>query len=130
MNGRKIQISDDATFPDTNDEKYLKALSLEIIGTYPDGTFRADKSLTRAEMCKLVYSMMSNCGCEFDVICDKTLFTDVESTHWAYDFIHSLKQIGIFEDVFEDTLGSSTYASKEDFASVIANCYKYLINTK
>ena len=57
-------------------------------------------------------------------------YPDVESTHWAYDFIHSLKQIGIFEDVFEDTLGSSTYASKEDFASVIANCYKYLINTK
>ena len=130
MNGRKIQISDDASFPDTDDEKYLKALSLGIVGTYPDGTFRPHLSLTRAEMCKLVYSMMNNCGCEFNDAYDKTQFTDVESIHWAYNFIHSLKRIGVFKNVFEDTLGPENYASKEDFATIIANCYNYLINTK
>ena len=127
MTEQKIQISKDASFTDTDDEKYLKALSIGMIGTYPDSTFRPHNNLTRAEMCKLVYSMMLNSGCDFDAKYDTKLFTDVESSHWAYDYIHGLKKIGVLESVYYDKIGPEVNACKEEFAAIIANCYKHLI---
>ena len=61
------------------------AVTAGWVGGFPDGTFRPDQGLTRAEMCKAVNNAFWRLG---DVetskwLLDLGLFTDVASAHWA-----------------------------------------------
>ena len=68
-----------------------------IIGGYPDGTFKPEKSLTRAELCSLLikaqWIMVSKP--------EKQIFSDLPPSHWAAPYIQAavnLKLVGGYPD--------------------------------
>lgn len=67
---------------------------LNIISGYPDGTYGAEKFVTRAEMAAVVCRML---GKEEEAIkaAGKTAFADVDATHWASGYINIASQLGI-----------------------------------
>ncbi len=66
---------------------------LNIISGYPDGSFRPEKAVTRAEMASLLCRMLK----EPPTHTAGDIFTDVDASHWASGYIaiaHNKKIIG------------------------------------
>ena len=59
-----------------------------IIEGYPDGTFRPDAPITRAEFAAIASRFSQT------PLTTKTSFTDVEKSYWAYDEISLAQQLG------------------------------------
>lgn len=67
----------------------VKDLSaLGIIGGYPDGTFRPDKTLNRAEFCKIAIYLLDAVKL-IDQYAGYTIFADVPYGHWATSYINT-----------------------------------------
>lgn len=67
---------------------------LEILSGYPDGTFGADKAITRAEMASIVCRMIDK-GAESDAAKGETVFDDVSADYWASGYINIASKEGI-----------------------------------
>lgn len=85
-------------YSDVSDREDITVLSdLGIIDGFEDNTYRADEDLTRAQLVKVIcsllgYTNLSTCN---------TSFTDVDSSHWASGYISFAHSKGIivgFED--------------------------------
>lgn len=64
-------------------EKYIaKASEYGYISGYPDGTFRPDTDITRAEAFKIIASVFG-----FEADGAESRFTDVTEEHWAFGYI-------------------------------------------
>lgn len=97
--GAFADASETVTFSDVKRDDYFAEAAaalktLGIIDGYPDGTYRAEKSITRAEMAAVVCRML---GKENDAekAVGSTAFSDVTSTHWASGYINICAKIGI-----------------------------------
>ena len=55
-----------------------------VIVGYPDGTFRPDENVTRAEFASMAIKAL---GQEHTVVAQPVNFTDIDPTFWAYDAI-------------------------------------------
>ena len=81
------------------DDELLEAAAaelskLEIINGYEDGTFRAEKSITRAEMAQILRNLLPNKKDNTPSLYD-TAFNDLKSSHWAYEAIAVMNSMGI-----------------------------------
>jgi hypothetical protein len=86
-----------ATFSDLmpSDWGYQEVLSLtdqKIISGYPDGTFRPDAQITRAEFCKLIVKTVPR-GLDPKYPAKPT-FPDVDRNHWAYGYVEAVAAQG------------------------------------
>jgi len=70
-----------------------------VLEGYPDGTFRPDNNITRAELATIVSRFVDQSWARGS----KTKFTDIQG-HWAHDEIHSIEDknwiIGYPDDTF------------------------------
>lgn len=76
-------------FPDVNADhwaaKQIKELSQSsVIVGYPDGTFKPDANVTRAEFASMAIRAL---GQEHTTVAQPVYFTDVDKDYWAYDMI-------------------------------------------
>jgi hypothetical protein len=106
------------SFSDTSDhwaKGYIeKAKVLGIITGYPDGTFKPDKPVSRAEIAKMIYialNIRSNTTA--------TSFTDVPTSHWAYKYIMGLKNQGIVTGYPDGTFRPSNQTTRAEAAKII-----------
>lgn len=89
-----------------------------IIDGYPDGTFRPNNQITRAEFAKILSQMP---GLQLNTT-DDNIFADVNSDFWAYEYIKKVQYIcTIYKD---DNTGllyfmPSDYIDREDIAAMI-----------
>jgi len=88
-----------SVFSDVDDSDYYAeaAIALAQIGIlsgYPDGTFGADKTITRAEMAAIVCRMIDR-EADADDEKGKTDFDDVSANHWASGYINIATEEGI-----------------------------------
>ena len=97
--GAFADASKTVTFSDVKSDDYFAEAAaalktLGIIDGYPDGTYRAEKSITRAEMAAVICRML---GKENDAekAVGSTAFIDVTSAHWAGGYINICAKIGI-----------------------------------
>jgi len=67
---------------------------LDILAGYPDGTFGAEKSITRAEMAAIVCRMIDK-ETDAEKAKGETIFDDVKSDHWASGYINIASKEGI-----------------------------------
>ncbi len=67
---------------------------LDILAGYPDGTYGADKAITRAEMAAVVCRMIDK-EADAKEAQGKTEFDDVVSNHWASGYINIASKEGI-----------------------------------
>ena len=69
--------------------------SLGVLGGYPDGTFRPDATITRAEMAKMIYTIRNGGDSNADQYKSlSTSFTDIDG-HWAEGYIKYCQTLGI-----------------------------------
>ncbi len=68
--------------------------ALDILAGYPDGTFRPEQPVTRAEFAKIIVSAMG-VGEAAQYAAGATKFADVPADHWATGFINVAVDVGI-----------------------------------
>ena len=88
----------DPTFPDTAGhwaEDWIEALKAAgITSGYPDGTYRPDNGVTRAEMA--AFLLKAEHGSDYTPpAVEHSRFSDVPDDHWAKDWIEQLAVEGI-----------------------------------
>jgi len=96
----KLRILRLITFPDVPTGYWVRnPISLiamqGIIKGYPDGSFKPDGNITRAEMATLL--IRTNISEDFLASPESTGFTDVELDHWAVKFINQAAEMGVVE---------------------------------
>lgn len=104
------------TFSDVEGTNYASAVEalveLKVINGFPDGTFKPNQKVTRAEMAKMLVIAM---GLESaaDLAKGPTRFNDVAADHWASGYINVAAQNGMIVGYPEGDFrpeGEVTYA--------------------
>lgn len=80
---------------------------------YPDGTFKADRSLTRAELAAIIARLIGEYGTTAKA------YLDVPKDHWAYDYINTVTKHGIFEGDESGKFRPNDPVSRGELAAVM-----------
>ncbi len=84
-----------------------------IIG-YPDGTFKPEGNITRAELVKIV-----NMVFEFTEIEEATDFTDVKAEDWFFDNVLIAQQAGYIVGYPDGTFKPNGLITREEFCKIL-----------
>ncbi|OGM11050.1 hypothetical protein A2Z22_03605, partial [Candidatus Woesebacteria bacterium RBG_16_34_12] len=107
-------------FPDvqTSHWAYLYIMAAKeagIISGYPDGTFKPDNLVTRAEISTMITRAR---GWSFtDVFSD---FPDVPPTHWSYPYVMAVKEKGVVGGYPDGTFKPDTQATRAENSVMIS----------
>ncbi len=109
------------TFPDvTRDhwamETVASAAARGIIQGYPDGTFRPNDPVTRAEMTVMAALASGQSGKS----ATGTSFTDVSPDHWAASYIYAFVDGGQLQGFKDGTFRPNGRATRAEFATLLA----------
>lgn len=81
-----------------------------MINGFGDGTFKPGNKVTREEFVKMLVTA-------FDLEGDTDLkFKDVDSTHWAYEYIKKAVSAGVVNGISDTEFGINTAISRQDMA--------------
>lgn len=107
-------------FPDVDSARW-SALNVEymtadgVINGYPDGEFKPTKNLTRAEFAALIRRFID---AEYpDDI--KNTFGDLDESHWAYNDIMALSEIGLINGYEDETYRPENKITRAEVMTVI-----------
>ncbi|OGC32365.1 hypothetical protein A2311_01330 [candidate division WOR-1 bacterium RIFOXYB2_FULL_48_7] len=94
---KKLRVLRLVTFPDVPlDYWTARGVSLlsmaNIISGYPDGTFKPEGRITRAEMCALLMKTLPQTA---EVQYTRRKFRDVPTNHWASKYIMQASSLGV-----------------------------------
>lgn len=123
--GAGAAFSDQTTIQNT---KAVEACtSLRIIGGYPDGSYRPEGTITRAEMTKMICMTLSG-GQEPALSApDTATFTDVRGTGsaWAEPYIEACRVQGIVAGVSADRFDPSGAVTGTEAAKMLLGALGY-----
>lgn len=95
--------------------------NLDILNGYEDGTFKPEATITRAEMAKIVCEALGYYG----ISSDKTPFDDVDSNHWAADYINAAANLGIICGYGDGRFGPEDTVTYEQAIKMIVYALGY-----
>lgn len=84
------------------------------ISGYPDGSFKPDASITRAEFVKMVNGII-----DYDVK-GNLVFSDVKTGDWYYDVISIAQEIGYITGYSETQFGPNDNITREQAAAILS----------
>ncbi|MGB4026435.1 MAG: S-layer homology domain-containing protein, partial [Bacillota bacterium] len=112
-----VSVGFAASFEDTEGFEFeasvLRLADLGIISGYPDGTFKPDNLVTRAEFAKMIVCMLGLESVAESLKGEAVLFADVDADHWAAGYINVAQMMGIVNGYEDGTFrpeGNITYA--------------------
>ena len=117
-------IDKDVYFTDvTNDKWYAEsvkwAAAKGIIAGYADGTFKADKKVTRQEFCVMLNNLLKVNGIELETVVpvDEKEFAKADS--WAKDAMIAMKRAGLVNVEASGKFGPKSKFTREELAKTI-----------
>lgn len=85
---------------------------------YPDGTFKPDNSVTRAEFAALLFKIFETAKLK-QITNTAVYFSDVSSSDWYYDAVSLLASEGIIKGYGDGTFGPDKLITREEAAAMI-----------
>lgn len=115
----KTFVATGEAFPDVSMERW-SAHDIEymsdknIVYGYPDGEFKPENNLTRAEFAALIcrFAKLKNADKE-------NIFPDLDKTHWAYENILSLNASGLMQGYEDGTYRPENQITRAEVMTVI-----------
>lgn len=114
-----------AAFPDIKSPVLLEAVNYlnekEIIQGYPDGTFKPEQVINRAEALKIIFESRGI------VVDDDTNsgFPDVDSSLWFSKYVTSAKKLGLIKGYADSTYKPTQFVNKAEFIKIAMLAQKY-----
>lgn len=93
----------------------------KYIEGYTDNTFRPANNVTRAEVAAMMYNVLR---INKEVSTNKS-YTDVKSTHWAYECINVVTNSGLFVGYNDGSFHPDSFITRAEFATVLANYLEF-----
>ena len=92
------------------EDAVIRLTALNVLTGYPDGTFKPDNTITRAEFAAAV---MRELGLEASAQVSKgtTAFTDVPAEHWASGYVNLASKLGYINGMGDGTFAPSSRQS-------------------
>ena len=90
----------------------VEPIHAAYINGYPDGTFRPDSSMTRAEAAALFYNLLG------DTDVSGGSFMDVFSVAWYYDAVTALSGAGIINGYSDGSFGPDNTITRAEFVTM------------
>jgi hypothetical protein len=116
---KKDIITSDLAFSDISghwaESRIKEAAKIGFVTGYQDGTFKPDKTVTRAEFATLLNSAMKN----KDTI--NLDLKDVKSSDWYYNQIEKSIAVGYFSGYEDNTFRPNNPITRQEVATVISN---------
>lgn len=109
-------LTDIAGHPAETDIKYL--VGLEILHGFPDGTFRPDRTLNRAEAVKIILTATGQAELA-RLLFGASPFTDVPGTHWASGYIALASNARIVQGHGDGTFTPAASITYAQFAAML-----------
>ncbi len=100
-----------------------KLVASGAISGYPDGSFKPDNKITRAEFIKMLVEAL-----KLQVKAGK-VFADTD-THWAKDYISTANANGIVAGYNDTTFGPNDLITREQMAVIVVNTAKLKATTE
>jgi len=98
---------------------YVKTLSDEgVVAGYPDGTFRPDNNITRAEFAAMTIKALHQ---DKAVIKSPYSFSDVPAEHWAYGAIQKAAYFDLVKGNSDGTFSPEATVSRAQVISIVVN---------
>ncbi|QIB27704.1 S-layer homology domain-containing protein [Caloranaerobacter azorensis] len=117
-----------ATPSDVEGTKYEDAVArltaLGVLNGYPDGTFRPNNSITRAEFTAAVIRTL-NLKAAADAAKGATQFTDVPADHWASGYINIASKLGYVNGMGDGTFAPNAPVTYEQAVTLIMRALGY-----
>lgn len=102
-------------------EESIKLLSMRgVLNGYPDGTFKPNNAVTRAEFAKIVIT-----GMGVPAGGTECKFKDVPNGYWGASYIAAANEIGIIMGVDEDNFLPDEMITRQDMAVILARALEY-----
>lgn len=114
------------SFPDVTDSHWAKDAVLSaalkgIIRGYPDGTFRPNDPVTRAEM-SIMAAIAAGLPARTGPVA--AAFTDLAQDHWAAPYIYAFVESGHLQGFQDGTFRPNGQATRAEFVTLLANLLK------
>lgn len=97
--------------------EYLR--NLKVVAGYPDGTFKPEATITRAEAAKIIIVMKYGSTTLADLLKGAVTFSDVPGAHWASGFIALAKNAGIVNGYPDGTFKPEGLVTYAEFAKML-----------
>ena len=107
-------------------------VSYEAISGYPNGTFRGNKTISRAEFAKIMTNALSYLEKKYDMpLADETsaeaTFKDLKAANWAYPFVNQLvSKYKIVSGYPDGTFRPNKTINRIELATVLAKTLKLI----
>ncbi|MEH1793932.1 S-layer homology domain-containing protein [Nostoc sp.] len=109
-----------------------KLTAMEILEGFPDGTFRPDAPITRAQFAAMLRKAFAKGKIRQAMSNDKPLrvyaFKDVSTQNWAYNAISEVYQMGFFNPVVDKDFNPSQKLSRLDILVALAQRLNYQVS--
>jgi hypothetical protein len=117
------------TFPDVSPDFYAsEAISYlataDIISGFPDGSFKPEVPLTRAEMAKLLVNIS---GLKVADKVDQTAFPDLAPDHWSAPYVAKAFEQGWLSGYLDKTFRPNRVLSRAEGVALLANFDKLAV---
>ena len=117
-----------ATFPDVADtdfeDEVNRLVALGIVDGYPDGTYKPEGLVTRAEFAKIVVTA-TGVGAAAEYAKGATKFTDVAADHWAAGYINVATDLGIIQGYGDGRFGPEDQVTYAQAITMIVRALGY-----
>ncbi|TVX91691.1 S-layer homology domain-containing protein [Paenibacillus agilis] len=113
--------------PNKDNQSVKSVQHKPYIKGFKDGTFRPEKSITRAELAVMLWKLSEGKAASTSV--SEPSFKDVQTSHWAFAAIQSLSAKGIMIGVGEDSFEPNRPLTRAEMAATAAR-WKQLVSTK
>jgi hypothetical protein len=117
-------LGDTQKFPDVTSSYWARSYIDTMLGTgivigFPDGTFRPDDSLTRAQFAKMLVLTMGLTPGN-----GSTPFTDVSPTDWFAPYVSAAYAAGLTDGVSPTSFAPQAIVTREQMATFLARALK------
>lgn len=90
----------------------------KVLTGYPDGTFKPDNSITRAEIAVAV-AKMTNRTSDLEAMTKKNIFTDLSGYDWAKGYINALNDVGILKGKTSTTFAPASNITYAELITIL-----------
>lgn len=102
--------------------KYGTIKHYAYIKGYPDGTFRPDREITRAEAA-VIFARIMNLEVQKEY---ENIYKDVSIKHWASNYIQAVTEAGVFKGYKDNTFSPEAPITRAELAVVISKYLKLI----
>lgn len=117
-----------STFEDVAGTRYAGSVEalveLGVINGMPDGTYAPEKTVTRAELAKMLVICLG-LGDSASALAGKTVFTDVADSHWASGYINAAVQTKVIAGYPDGTFKPEKEVSYQEAVTMVIRALGY-----